>query len=115
MTSEKWWQEVVLNTYLYTEGLNQLDEGEIRGLMPTVFPLLYKEVFGTKTGWTVKEDVIYTLNKLIAWCDQGSGPKLAVISNFDDRLSNILAGTNVQMFSTLDTLCRVCFVFYTVL
>ena len=33
---------------------------------------------------------MYTLKKLTGWRDLGGGPKLGIISNFDDRLHGIL-------------------------
>ena len=72
--------------------MNTLDEAEIDSLMPTVFPMLYDEIFSTSKGWLVKEDVEYTLIKLKEWRDQGSGPKIGVISNSDNRLKTVLKG-----------------------
>ena len=92
MTPKQWWYEVVRNTYRGTQDLNTLDEGEIDSLMPTVFPMLYDEIFSTSKGWLVKEDVEYTLIKLKEWRDQGSGPKIGVISNSDNRLKTVLKG-----------------------
>ena len=38
----------------------------------------------------MKADAFYTLRKLTEWRDIGNGPKLGIISNFDDRLHSIL-------------------------
>ena len=38
----------------------------------------------------MKSDALYTLKKLTEWRDMGGGPKLGIISNFDDRLHSIL-------------------------
>ena len=38
----------------------------------------------------MKSDAVYTLKKLTEWRDMGGGPKLGIISNFDDRLHSIL-------------------------
>lgn len=94
MTAESWWLAVVKQTYQTTENLNQIEPDELEMLMPSIFHMLYHDIFSTKTGWVVKEDVEYTLSKMKAWRDQGSGPRLGVISNFDNRLSNILVGKN---------------------
>lgn len=94
MTSKQWWFEVVRTTYLTTKDLNQIEAQEMENLLPAVFEILYTDVFGTKEGWVVKEDVVYTLQKLAEWRDQGSGPKIGVVSNFDDRLLRILQGTS---------------------
>ena len=92
MTSKQWWYEVVLNTYKGTQDLTTIEADELEKLMPVVFPMLYDEIFNTAKGWLVKEDVVYTLTKLKEWRDQGSGPKIGVISNSDNRLKNVLAG-----------------------
>lgn len=90
MTTREWWYQVVHNTYKGTENLNQISDSEMETLLPKVFEMLYKDVFSTKAGWLVKEDAIYTLNKLKDWRDIGAGPKIGVISNFDERLEIIL-------------------------
>jgi hypothetical protein len=97
MTAEKWWYEVILKTFQNTENLNQIEPDELIQLMSTVFKMLYHDVFSTKAGWIIKEDVEYTLNKLVEWRDQGSGPKLGIISNTDDRLSAVLSGTAIGL------------------
>ena len=90
VTPEQWWFEVIKQTYLTTERLTNVDAEEINQLMPTMFKYLFYEIFSTKEGWTVKEDAVYTLNKLREWRDQGAGPKLGVISNNDNRLNAVL-------------------------
>jgi HAD superfamily hydrolase (TIGR01549 family) len=66
--------------------------------MPEIFEMLYTTVFSTKEGWTVKEDVLYTLQKLVEWRDQGSGPRIGVVSNMDDRLALILADLDLTKY-----------------
>lgn len=98
MTSRQWWFEVVKKTYSLTENLNAIEPAEMEGLLPTVFEMLYQEVFSTKVGWSLKEDALYTLNKLRDWRDLGAGPKIGVISDFDDRLPTILAELGVANY-----------------
>lgn len=93
MTSEQWWMEVVRRTYRGTETLNNcLDEKEIEKVLPVAFNTLYNKVFNTKEGWVLKEDALYTVVKLREWRDQGAGPKIGIISNYDVRMKNILEG-----------------------
>ena len=93
MTSEQWWMEVVRRTYRGTETLsNCLDEKEIEKVLPVAFNTLYNKVFNTKEGWVLKEDALYTVVKLREWRDQGAGPKIGIISNYDVRMKNILEG-----------------------
>ena len=92
MTSKQWWYEVVRNTYRGTKELTTIDHDELETVLPTVFNLLYEDIFNSAKGWLVKEDVEYTLIKLKEWRDQGSGPKIGVISNSDNRLKNVLTG-----------------------
>jgi REG-2-like HAD superfamily hydrolase len=92
MSSRDWWFEVVKQTYKGTANLNQIDEEELEAILPEVFDELYDTVFSTSEGWLVKENVEYTLSKLVAWRDQGGGPKVGVLSNFDERLDGILQG-----------------------
>ena len=79
-------------TYETTSDLNQLDKNELESLLPTVFNMLYDDIFSTKEGWILKENTQYTLKKLIEWRDQGAGPKIGIISNSDERLHLILKG-----------------------
>lgn len=91
MTSKDWWYQVVDQTYRSTTGIsNTIDSNELSLLIPNAFEVLYNDVFNTKKGWIVKEDAKYTLDRLQLWRDQGDGPKLGIISNFDPRLNNIL-------------------------
>ena len=90
MTAEAWWFEVIKKTYAGTQYLSVIDEEELDQLMPALFDLLYQDVFSTNKGWEVKEDVIYTLDKLKEWREIGNGPKIGVVSNFDERLPMIL-------------------------
>ena len=92
LTPEQWWHAVILTTYKTTENQNQVEEDELEALMPDVMNIFYNEVFSTKIGWRVKEDVVYTLTKLKEWRDIGAGPKIGVVSNFDERLPSILKG-----------------------
>lgn len=97
MTSEQWWMHVVRDTYKQTELLDGcLDFKEIEKVLPIAFNVLYNNVFNTKEGWLIKEDAEYTLIKLREWRDQGSGPKIGVISNYDIRLNNILEGLGLS-------------------
>jgi REG-2-like HAD superfamily hydrolase len=89
MTCSDWWFKVVEQTYSTTE-LMTLGPSELQSAMTQASNLLYHDIFSTLQGWTVKEDVHYTLSKLREWRDQGSGPRIGVISNFDDRLVAIL-------------------------
>lgn len=92
MTSEEWWAQTIERTYRGTENLNQIEPNEFPEVLPQATELLYRDIFGTKEGWVVKENVEYTLRKLAEWRDQGAGPKLAVVSNSDERLRNVLDG-----------------------
>jgi REG-2-like HAD superfamily hydrolase len=98
MTSEDWWYDVIKNTYLKTPHMTQVAPEELDRLMPEIFDLLYNEVFGTQEGWIVKEDVHHTLKKLREWRDLGNGPKIGVISNFDDRLPQILEALKLSQY-----------------
>jgi hypothetical protein len=61
MTSEAWWFEVIKKTYAETQYLSAIDGEELDQLMPALFDLLYNDVFSTKKGWDIKEDVEYTV------------------------------------------------------
>jgi REG-2-like HAD superfamily hydrolase len=99
MKAEEWWLAVVTRTYKETELLDMcIMPDEMEQLMPEVFEMLYREVFSTVEGWDVKEDAVYTLTKLSEWRDQGSGPKLGVLSNTDDRLSTILSALDLSKY-----------------
>ena len=44
------------------------------------------------------QDVEYTLSKLRDWRDQGGGPKIGIVDNFDDRLDTILRELGIRDF-----------------
>ena len=96
---------MVSQTYKTTKLVsNIIDNEEMDILLPGVFEMLYEEVFNTAEGWVVKEDVMYTLEKLVAWRDQGSGPKIGVLANSDERLKDLLGELEIdQYFDTVLT------------
>lgn len=96
LTPEQWWFEVIQKTYLGTQYMTAIDAEELDTLMPVLFDLLYQDIFGTKRGWEMKEDAEYTLGKLKAWRDMGNGPKIGIISNFDERLHMILEELSIK-------------------
>ena len=98
MTSEAWWFEVIKKTYAETQYLSAIDGEELDQLMPALFDMLYNDVFSTKKGWDIKEDVEYALDKLKEWRDIGNGPKIGVISNFDERLPLILEDLELKHY-----------------
>jgi REG-2-like HAD superfamily hydrolase len=97
-SSKQWWTEQIEDTLRNTEGLVYVEPEEITALLPALAEFLYTDVFSTKEGWQVKEDVMYTLDKLRDWRDQGNGPKIGVVSNFDERLPSILGELGVGEF-----------------
>eukprot|EP01041_Mallomonas_annulata_P008090 gene8090-16601_t len=90
MTSKAWWFNVISQTYKTTKDLNLIKDHEFEAMLPDLVNTLYNNVFGTKEGWLLKEDTLYTLEKLRAWRDMGSGPKIGIVSNYDERLHYIL-------------------------
>jgi len=98
LTSEEWWYRVIEQTYLTTRDIGEVEAEEVRRLMPELFEILYSNVFNSKEGWILKEDVEYTLIKLAEWRDMGAGPKVGVLSNFDDRLHKILKELDVAKY-----------------
>jgi len=100
MSSRDWWFEVISKTYKSTQDLNTILPKEMDQLLPSVAKALYDNVFGAGEGWLLKEDALYTLEKLREWRDLGSGPKLAVVSNFDERLHDILR--DMEIYDSFD-------------
>jgi hypothetical protein len=92
MTAKDWWFQVVTATYKNTENLDQISVEELDAALPDIFEKLYADIFSSSDGWLLKENAEYTLQKLAEWRDLGGGPKIGIISNFDDRLHLILNG-----------------------
>ena len=92
MAAKDWWFQVFDQTYKTTKDLTTIKGSEFDRMMPDISSILFNEIFGSKEGWSLKEDTLYTLEKLKEWRDIGSGPKVGIISNFDDRLHDILKG-----------------------
>lgn len=109
LTCTEWWYETMLNTYMNTENLNPDIKDEMKDIFPEVFRMLYNDVYSTQEGWQAKEDIHYVLTKLAEWRDKNHGPKLGIISNFDDRLSTILEGQlNLSFLTLFDTHIAYC-------
>lgn len=100
MTTEAWWFEVISQTYKCTKDLTDILPEEMDQLLPALSRRLYRDIFGSSEGWQLKEDTEYTLGKLKEWRDFGAGPRIGVVSNFDDRLVDILKELNI--FDTFD-------------
>lgn len=100
ISSEEWWYELFLATYRSTENLSQVKDDELLALMPDLMNILFREVFSSKVGWKVKEDAVYTLQKLKDWKDYGAGPRIGVVTNYDDRMNGILKGNLFPLTST---------------
>lgn len=91
-------------TFDTTENLNQLDKEELDYVTPSALDILYDEIFGTKKGYVLKENTMYTLQKLAEWRDQAGGPKLGIISNSDERLETVLQQLGIaNMFDVIVT------------
>lgn len=100
MTAQAWWSEVIGQTYKSTQDLTTILPAEMDALLPALSRRLYADVFGSSEGWLLKEDTEYTLQKLREWRDQGAGPRIGVVSNFDSRLVDILKELNI--YDTFD-------------
>lgn len=105
MDERDWWYQVVDQTYRSTTGLtNTIDSNELSLLIPKAFDFLYDDIFSTNQGWLIKDDTIYVLQKLIEWRDQGNGPQIGIISNFDSRLNNIINELGLDKYIKNDLL-----------
>lgn len=83
LTSRQWWQDTVLKTF-HLAGVR-----DAQAVIP-IANQLYKD-FSSPCTWQVLEGAKTTLK----WCRK-QGLKLAVISNFDQRLEGILAGVGLK-------------------
>jgi hypothetical protein len=92
MSGKDWWAQTIEITYRTTKHLSQVEPEEFPLVLPAAVQYLYHDIFGTKKGWVLKENVVYTLQKLAEWRDQANGPKIGIVSNFDNRLPGLLAG-----------------------
>ena len=84
--SEEWWRPVVDETIL-TAAAQSFEESDLlEGLLPGIFDRLYP-TFATRDAWQLTPHALETLETLRGWAD---GPKLGVISNWDERLHTVL-------------------------
>jgi putative hydrolase of the HAD superfamily len=88
------WENLVNETF---QGLAPLDAQR------AFFPELYEQ-FAQEKVWRIFDDVRPTLERLAA-----SGVRLAVISNWDERLRGLLRRLNLNLFETLAISCEVGF------
>eukprot|EP00316_Scyphosphaera_apsteinii_P002178 CAMPEP_0119340698 /NCGR_PEP_ID=MMETSP1333-20130426/100854_1 /TAXON_ID=418940 /ORGANISM="Scyphosphaera apsteinii, Strain RCC1455" /LENGTH=288 /DNA_ID=CAMNT_0007352507 /DNA_START=123 /DNA_END=989 /DNA_ORIENTATION=+ len=106
-TSEEWWSPVVQQTIMSAAaGRKDCSASYIRPLLPASFDVLYHDTFVSRNGWILKPHVINTLAHIRAWRDErvsigvssgsngtypaGDNLVLGVISNWDDRLPQLL-------------------------
>eukprot|EP00622_Pseudochattonella_farcimen_P005290 FR740873.1.p1 GENE.FR740873.1~~FR740873.1.p1 ORF type:complete len:246 (+),score=24.96 FR740873.1:1-738(+) len=83
-----------MNTYLKVGVPRDI----IEPLFPLIFDELYHEVFGGTEGWSLNIDTLMVLDKLKEWQDTGDGPRLGVISNFDERLPKLLHALGISHY-----------------
>jgi REG-2-like HAD superfamily hydrolase len=94
MTARTWWENVVRETYRavphidYEPGLRDWMEND--GLFEVVFEDLYENVFTGAEAWQIKQDVPDFLGWVRRWKEIPNGPKIGVLTNFDNRVEIIL-------------------------
>ena len=96
VSSRDWWAPVVRDTYLKVGVPGDI----IDPVFPAVFNELYEDVFTGTKGWELARDAEYVLSSIKAWRGEnaGAGPKLGVISNFDERLPKLLEALGIQHY-----------------
>ncbi|XP_054440893.1 haloacid dehalogenase-like hydrolase domain-containing protein 3 [Pteronotus mesoamericanus] len=85
LTSRQWWQDVVLQTF------HQAGVRDAQAVAP-VADQLYKDL-SSPCSWKVLEGAEATLRKC-----RKRGLRLAVVSNFDQRLEGILVGLSLREY-----------------
>ena len=91
MTCVSWWHHVIHNTIRAT--LTSQENRIVSASQIThIAKILYYDIFNTGKGWKLSPHVGDTIRSLVHKRDKRHGPKLAIISNFDNRLEHILAG-----------------------
>eukprot|EP00620_Florenciella_sp_RCC1587_P020043 CAMPEP_0182579988 /NCGR_PEP_ID=MMETSP1324-20130603/45670_1 /TAXON_ID=236786 /ORGANISM="Florenciella sp., Strain RCC1587" /LENGTH=357 /DNA_ID=CAMNT_0024796155 /DNA_START=270 /DNA_END=1340 /DNA_ORIENTATION=- len=91
ISAQDWWASVVRDTYTKVGVPSDI----IDPLFPLLFDELYHEVFTGTDGWELNADTMMVLDKLKEWQETGDGPRLGVISNFDERLPKLLEALGI--------------------
>lgn len=81
-----WWKKIAIDTFTYADGLTQFTDFD------GFFQELY-QYFRTAEPWYIYEDVIPCLD---TW--QKEGIELAIISNFDTRIYDVLENLNLTSY-----------------
>jgi HAD superfamily hydrolase (TIGR01549 family) len=66
------------------------------------------KVFTGTAGWELKRDAEFVLETLKWWQDEAGGPKLGVISNFDERLPTLLDALGISHYFDFILTSREC-------
>lgn len=95
MTTQQWWFHVVCETYLTTILDFDLDQSLVFDKIDEIFDELFFEIMVGPEAYELMPDVGVVLNRLATWRDENNGPKLAVITNEDERVHVILENLGI--------------------
>lgn len=102
-TAEGWWRDVVADTYrsmydiFMDDDLVEELESEDGEVFELAFRKLYDEDFMGEEAWELCPDAYRVLRRLALWRSQG-GPKIGILSNYDDRLRTVLYNLGVDEY-----------------
>jgi len=96
MSSRDWWATVVWHTYLEVG----VPEDMLAPVFEDVFEDLHDHIFTGPQGYQLVRDAAYVLERIKQWSTLkgDAGPKLGVISNFDERLHEILETLDIARY-----------------
>mmetsp|Transcript_36649 Transcript_36649/g.82117 ORF Transcript_36649/g.82117 Transcript_36649/m.82117 type:complete len:331 (+) Transcript_36649:55-1047(+) len=96
VSSAEWWRDVVTRTYLEVGVPDDL----LEEYMPEVFPELHEKVFTGAEGWELTKDADFVLGEIASWQESlgPKAPKLACVSDFDERLPLLLEGLGIRHY-----------------
>jgi len=97
-SSFEWWADVVQETYYIIGRKYGIPKVWIDQVLPGIQDELYNDLFRTPLAWEAMPDVRLVLEGLNEWRDHNNGPKVALLTNFDERLTDILKALDLHRF-----------------
>jgi len=98
ISSYEWWTSVAQETYYIIGRKFGIPKVWIDHVLPGIQDELYNQILRSTLGWELAPDCRLVLDGLQEWRDHNNGPKLAIVTNFDERLPDILKPLDIYRY-----------------
>mmetsp|Transcript_1810 Transcript_1810/g.2469 ORF Transcript_1810/g.2469 Transcript_1810/m.2469 type:complete len:376 (+) Transcript_1810:132-1259(+) len=98
VSSFDWWSAVVKESYYKIGRKFGIPKVWIDQVLPAMQDELYNEIFRSPLAWEARPDSRLMLDGLKEWRDHNNGPKLGIVTNFDERLTDVLKSLDLLRY-----------------